>query len=184
MVCWCRSEPILRGLSAVRDGREAWWLPLHFWTTRAVAQFGSAFDWGSKGRGFKSRQPDSSLRSPRPKRLGFRRSGVGLGAAAVLRRCVLTLRVSPRVSRRPRGGRQIPPARLKTREASNGLAFSFPPYSCETGGGARSARSPRSAQKFRSDFPVLHRGPDHRPQPPIAQDLACFLAAAVQNLAS
>ena len=82
-------------------------LGLHFWITRAVAQFGSAFDWGSKGRGFKSRQPDSSLRSPRPKRLGFRRSGVGLGAAAVLRRCVLTLRVSPRVSRRPWGGRQI-----------------------------------------------------------------------------
>ena len=25
---------------------------------RVVAQFGSAFDWGSKGRGFKSRQPD------------------------------------------------------------------------------------------------------------------------------
>ena len=26
--------------------------------TRVVAQLGSAFDWGSKGRGFKSRQPD------------------------------------------------------------------------------------------------------------------------------
>ena len=27
---------------------------------RAVAQFGSALDWGSRGRGFKSRQPDSN----------------------------------------------------------------------------------------------------------------------------
>src|SRR2546430_5463244 len=26
--------------------------------SRAVAQFGSALDWGSRGRGFKSRQPD------------------------------------------------------------------------------------------------------------------------------
>jgi hypothetical protein len=26
--------------------------------SRALAQLGSAFDWGSKGRGFKSRMPD------------------------------------------------------------------------------------------------------------------------------
>src|SRR5690606_26126753 len=35
------------------DGPE----PLH-WPFRAVAQLGSALDWGSRGRGFKSRRPD------------------------------------------------------------------------------------------------------------------------------
>jgi hypothetical protein len=28
---------------------------------RDVAQFGSALDWGSRGRGFKSRRPDQNL---------------------------------------------------------------------------------------------------------------------------
>ena len=28
---------------------------------RAVAQFGSALDWGSRGRGFKSRRPDKVI---------------------------------------------------------------------------------------------------------------------------
>jgi hypothetical protein len=28
---------------------------------RAVAQLGSALDWGSRGRGFKSRQPDGVI---------------------------------------------------------------------------------------------------------------------------
>ena len=41
--------------------------------TRVVAQLGSAFDWGSKGRGFKSRQPDSRhARSARASRCLFR----------------------------------------------------------------------------------------------------------------
>lgn len=30
---------------------------------RAVAQLGSALEWGSRGRGFKSRQPDQTSRS-------------------------------------------------------------------------------------------------------------------------
>src|SRR4051812_23850741 len=33
--------------------------PVTVTASRAVAQFGSALDWGSRGRGFKSRQPDS-----------------------------------------------------------------------------------------------------------------------------
>ena len=33
-------------------------------STRAVAQFGSALDWGSRGRGFKSRQPDYLMDFP------------------------------------------------------------------------------------------------------------------------
>ena len=38
---------------------------------RAVAQFGSALDWGSRGRGFKSRRPDEIATDPRPSGLGF-----------------------------------------------------------------------------------------------------------------
>ena len=36
---------------------------------RAVAQFGSALDWGSRGRGFKSRRPDQIAMIPRSKAL-------------------------------------------------------------------------------------------------------------------
>ena len=32
--------------------------PIEFLTIRAVAQLGSALVWGTRGRGFKSRQPD------------------------------------------------------------------------------------------------------------------------------
>jgi hypothetical protein len=39
---------------------------------RAVAQFGSALDWGSSGRRFKSCQPDNSETSVSPARMSFR----------------------------------------------------------------------------------------------------------------
>ena len=37
--------------------------PIESYTIRAVAQLGSALVWGTRGRGFKSRQPDKSLGS-------------------------------------------------------------------------------------------------------------------------
>ena len=45
---------------------------------RAVAQFGSALDWGSRGRGFKSRQPDHRLQPGRLTQTGPGRASTPL----------------------------------------------------------------------------------------------------------
>ena len=50
-----RQEPVLPGRAV---GPSPGRVPVH---ARGVAQFGSAFDWGSKGRWFKSSRPDFSL---------------------------------------------------------------------------------------------------------------------------
>ena len=42
---------------------------------RAVAQLGSALEWGSRGRGFESRQPESRF-FPLPPSLGNRSGGL------------------------------------------------------------------------------------------------------------
>jgi hypothetical protein len=55
-------------------------------STRAVAQFGSAPDWGSGGRGFKSRPPDNN------KRAGQRVATLG----PVAERALLVTHLSPR----------------------------------------------------------------------------------------
>ncbi len=142
---------------------------------RVVAQLGSAFDWGSKGRGFKSRQPDSSLRIGRPERLPIPRYGVGLLTSAsptcYVLACVLTTRspVRTECARRTRGSsawarprvlrfqvRQIncdskrviahPARRLRRRAAFSPLALRRAPSApVELVARPRSARSGSSA---------------------------------------
>jgi hypothetical protein len=49
---------------------------LRFFAERAVAQLGSALEWGSRGRGFESRRPDAS-RGTRDHSVPYDYSSVG-----------------------------------------------------------------------------------------------------------
>ena len=67
----CRKEAALARLAKTWTDRGAvliFLLGAH--AHRAVAQFGSALDWGSRGRGFKSRRPDEIAMVPRLHNLG------------------------------------------------------------------------------------------------------------------
>ena len=154
---------------------------------RVVAQFGSAFDWGSKGRGFKSRQPDSSLRSGRPQRLPLRRSRVGLRGAA--RRCGLRPRGLLGRLRRPQipslplinQNRLAPAPSASSFQSRSARRCRFPaptPSPCKTepqhclGGGLAQGQEPQPPSRIARSGPLTMPSPSrsvgHEPHEPHA----------------
>ena len=86
---------------------------------RAVAQLGSALDWGSRGRRFESCQPDRRKPAPTSVGAGFCRfDGLGSHFGPVSRQCPKRISAGPSVSRRVR---RRPRAGLRAGRRSSGL---------------------------------------------------------------
>jgi hypothetical protein len=76
---------------------------------RAVAQLGSALEWGSRGRGFESRRPDIAKRRMGAPRIGDNfQSGIAAKRPAVAKAMAGKLQRAQKGHRKVKGPKQIP----------------------------------------------------------------------------